>query len=194
MPIVTSRRPRPPGSLVVLAALALAVAACSSSPAGDAATAGPGTIPAVNATAAPLLPDRADSLPSVTLAEYELLLMQLRGTPVVVNMWGSWCPPCKSEAPMLAAASARYGGRVQFLGIDIEDSVTSARRFIRQYGWTFPSIRDPVFPSALRSGLGFAAQPNTLFYDAAGHLVDSWQGQLPPAELRAGIRKILPAG
>jgi thiol-disulfide isomerase/thioredoxin len=193
MPIVTFRRRRPPRSLVVLAASALALVACSSSPAADGTAAGAGRIRAVNATTAPLLPDRADALPSFTLAEYERLLAQLRGTPVVVNMWGSWCPPCKSEAPMLAAASARYGTRVQFLGIDIEDSVASARRFIRSYGWTFPSIRDPVFPSALRSGLGFAAQPNTLFYDASGRLVDSWQGQLPPDELRAGIGKILPA-
>jgi len=191
MPIVTFRRRRPLRSLVVLAASALTLAACSSSPADDGTAAGAGTIRAVNATSAPLLPDRADALPSFTLAEYDRLLAQLRGTPVVVNMWGSWCPPCKSEAPMLAAASARYGTRVQFLGIDIEDSVTSARRFIRSYGWTFPSIRDPVFPSALRSGLGFAAQPNTLFYDAAGHLVDRWQGQLPADELRAGIAKIL---
>jgi thiol-disulfide isomerase/thioredoxin len=191
MPIVTSRRRRPTGSLV-LAALTLALAACSSSPTGDGGPTTPGTIRAVNATSAPLLPDHADALPSFTLAEYDRLLAQLRGTPVVVNMWGSWCPPCKNEAPMLAAASARYGTRVQFLGIDIEDSVTSARGFIRTYGWTFPSIRDPVFPSALRSGLGFAAQPNTLFYDASGRVVVSWQGELPSAQLRAGIAKILP--
>jgi thiol-disulfide isomerase/thioredoxin len=189
--MIFRRRPR---LLVwfVAVAIALALASCGSSPTPAASPAG-GTIPAVNAASAPLLPDHADSLPSFTLPRYQELLSQLRGTPVVVNMWGSWCPPCKTEAPMLAAASARYGARVQFLGIDIEDSVTSARRFIRTYGWTFPSIRDPGFPSTLRSGLGFAAQPNTLFYDASGRLVDTWQGQLPAEQLRAGIRKILSA-
>jgi cytochrome c biogenesis protein CcmG, thiol:disulfide interchange protein DsbE len=190
MPMMTfRRRSRPFPSLVAVATVVLAACGAPSSPAGS--PAGSGTIPAVNAVSAPLLPERADALPSFTLARYDDLLAQLRGTPVVVNIWGSWCPPCKTEAPMLAAASARYGTRVQFLGIDIEDSVTSARRFIRTYGWTFPSIRDPRFPSELRSGLGFAAQPDTLFYDAAGHLVDTWQGQLPADQLRAGIGKIL---
>jgi thiol-disulfide isomerase/thioredoxin len=192
MPTMTSRRRSRCFSAPVVAAIALALASCESSTSPAAAPAGRGTIRAVNAATAPLLPDHADALPSFSLPRYEELLRQLRGTPVVVNMWGSWCPPCKSEAPMLAAASARFGSRVQFLGIDIEDSVTSARRFIRTYGWRFPSIRDPGFPSSLRSGLGFAAQPNTLFYDASGRLVDTWQGQLPAEQLRAGIRKILP--
>ncbi len=150
-----------------------------------------GKIPARNAATAPLLPTEADALPDFTVERYRRLLGQLRGTPVVVNMWGSWCPPCKEEAPMLAAAHARYGDRVQFLGIDIEDSVPDARAYIRRYGWTFPSIRDPDFPSSFRPGLGFAAQPNTLFYDAAGHLVSTWQGPLTQARLDQGIRSIL---
>jgi cytochrome c biogenesis protein CcmG, thiol:disulfide interchange protein DsbE len=175
-------------ALAAMAAL-LAVACAAGATARPSSA---GTMPAVNATAAPLLPTRADDLPDFTLARFDVLLAQLRGTPVVVNMWGSWCPPCKTEAPMLANAHATYGTRVQFVGIDIEDSVTSAREFIHAYDWTFPSIRDPDFPSSMRSGLGFAAQPNTLFYDASGRLVDTWQGELSPRELRSGIRDILP--
>ena len=175
-----------------LAVLAALLAAACSSGVRSSGSSTAGTVPAVNATTAPLLPTRADDLPDFTLARFDALLAQLRGTPVVVNMWGSWCPPCKTEAPMLARAHAMYGTRVQFVGIDIEDSVTSARQFIHAYDWTFPSIRDPDFPSALRSGLGFAAQPNTLFYDASGRLVDTWQGELSPQELRGGIRRILP--
>ena len=190
------RRPRPRrrglAATGFVALTVLAASACASrGPVPEPTSTG--TIAAANATSAPLLPTHADALPDFTLERYDELLSQLRGTPVVVNMWGSWCPPCTREAPMLARAHAEYGSRIQFLGIDIEDSVTSARAFIRSHAWAFPSVRDPDFPSSFRSGLGFAAQPNTLFYDASGRLVDTWQGELSAAELRAGIRNILPA-
>jgi thiol-disulfide isomerase/thioredoxin len=190
LPLVSPRRRPLQVAALVLPAL-LAVACSSGSPTSGRSSSG--TVAAVNATTAPLLPTRADDLPDFTLARFDELLAQLKGTPVVVNMWGSWCPPCKTEAPMLARAHDTYGTRVQFLGIDIEDSVASARGFIHAYGWTFPSIRDPDFPSSMRSGLGFAAQPNTLFYDASGRLVDTWQGELSPSALRSGIDRILPS-
>jgi thiol-disulfide isomerase/thioredoxin len=177
---------------LLAAAVAISVAACGSRDGDVSASGSGGSIRSVNATAAPLLPVDADALPDFTVPRYRTLLRQLRGTPVVVNMWGSWCPPCKTEAPMLAKAHRTYGDRVQFLGIDIEDSVASARGFMRTYGWTFPSIRDPSFPSSFRSGLGFAAQPNTLFYDASGSLVRTWQGPLTAESLRSGLEAILP--
>ncbi len=182
---------RPVGA-IALVALVLALAACSSEPSSDGAAsdAGGGSIRAENATTTPLLPVEADALPDFTVARYRELLAQLRGTPVVVTMWGSWCPPCKADAPMLARAHDAYGDRVQFLGIDIEDSVPSARRFMHTYGWTFPSIRDPVFPSSFRTGLGFVAQPNTLFYDASGRIVRTWQGPLTAESLRDGLDAI----
>jgi thiol-disulfide isomerase/thioredoxin len=178
----------------IVAAFAAALGACAGEPStATDATATPGaSITAENATTAALLPVRADALPDFTLARYDDLLHELRGTPVVVNMWGSWCPPCNDEAPLLRGAHARFGDRVQFLGIDIEDSVAAARGFMRRYGWTFPSIRDPVFPSSFRPGLGFAAQPNTLFYDVSGELVSTWQGPLTEERLRTGIEAILP--
>jgi thiol-disulfide isomerase/thioredoxin len=185
---------------IALLVLAFGAAACSRGPgSADGGSSSPGgTIRAENATTAPLLPVEADALPDFTVARYRDLLTQLRGTPVVVTMWGSWCPPCKADAPMLARAHDAYGDRVQFLGIDIEDSVESARTFMRTYDWTFPSIRDPVFPSSFRTGLGFVAQPNTLFYDASGRLASTWQGPLTDASLRDGLHAILsseePAG
>jgi len=187
MPTMTLRR-----TGLALVVLFAALGGCTRSPSTGTGPSPPGAgVPAVNAATAPLLPTVADALPSFTLDRYDRLLSELRGTPVVVNMWGSWCPPCTGEAPMLAEAHARYGHRVQFLGIDIEDTVASARAFMRRFDWTFPSIRDPAFPSAFRSGLGFAAQPNTLFYDASGRLVSTWQGALGPDQLQAGIAKIL---
>lgn len=191
MPVVSGRR-----SLARLAVLGVAVAALTAcapgSPRdGGRAGTGRGSIPADNATRASLLPVFADALPDFSPDRYRRLLGELRGTPVLVNMWGSWCPPCQMEAPMLASAHDAYGDRVQFLGIDIEDSVGSARGFMRTYGWTFPSIRDPVFPSSFRRALGFTGQPNTLFYDASGRLVSSWQGPLTKETLRSGLDAIL---
>jgi cytochrome c biogenesis protein CcmG/thiol:disulfide interchange protein DsbE len=181
-----------PGAAVAAVVVALALAACTTG--APVTREGGGSIRARNAASAALLPAEADALPDFTLARYDRLLGELRGTPVVVNMWASWCEPCKTDAPMLARAHAAYGDRVQFLGIDIEDSVASAQGFVRTYDWTFPSIRDPAFPSSFRSGLGFAGQPNTLFYDAAGDVVRSWQGPLTQDALRSGLRAILPAG
>jgi thiol-disulfide isomerase/thioredoxin len=193
MPPMTLLRARPAVLTIVLATAMLGTACAAGSGSGGGATGSPAGVPiaAVNATSASLLPTRADALPDFTLARFGELLRQLRGTPVVVNMWGSWCPPCNDEAPLLRDAHARFGERIQFLGIDIEDSVGDARAFMRRYGWTFPSIRDPEFPSSFRPGLGFAAQPNTLFYDASGRLAGRWQGPLTADRLRAGIEQLL---
>jgi len=189
MPSMVLRRSTALG-VFAIAVVSFALAACSSDR-GTTPSSSSGSIPASNAATAPLLPTRADALPDFTLARYDDLLRQLRGTPVIVNLWGSWCPPCKTEAPMLAEAHRTYGDRVQFIGVDIEDSVSAGRQFVRRYGWTFPSIRDPDFPSAFRQGLGFVGQPDTLFYDAAGHLASSWQGPITKDALRSGVRSIL---
>ena len=113
--------------------------------------------------AAPHRPRRA---PEFTLADYQHALGELRGTPVVVNVWASWCGPCREEAPLLAAAHRTYGDRVRFLGVDVLDESDSARAFMHRYGWSYPSVYDPT--GAIRDGLGLLGQPVTLFYDAAG--------------------------
>lgn len=188
-------RSRPASVVFLTGIVAFATAGCGTRGAGEAAppTAGEQR-EAVNAAAAPLLPTDVFALPAFTVERYETLLGQLRGTPVIVNMWGSWCPPCRDEAPMLAAAHEEFGDRVQFLGIDIEDDRAGAEAFIREFDWRFPSVVDPALPSRFRSELGFLGQPNTLFYDASGELVSTWQGPLTQAALRKGIDRIAPGG
>lgn len=163
-------------SLVSATVLALLAAAC-----GGAGPGGGGT--------APLLPADAFELPPFDFATYEKLLGQLEGTPVVVNIWASWCGPCRAEAPHLAAAAQAYEGRVQFLGVDILDARESAREFMREFGWTYPSVFDET--GAIRDQLGIIGQPATLFYGADGELVDTWIGPIPPEDLTAGIEAIL---
>ena len=82
----------------------------------------------------------------------------------MVNVWAAWCDPCKAEAPLLHDASQTYGDRVQFLGVDILDSLDGARGFIAEHGLTYPSIFDPA--GAIRDSLGMIGQPVTVFYDA----------------------------
>jgi cytochrome c biogenesis protein CcmG, thiol:disulfide interchange protein DsbE len=140
------------------------------------------------ATTGPLLPEDPYALPEFDLASYRSLLSELQGTPVVVNVWASWCGPCKDEAPRLAAADAEYGDRVQFLGVDILDERASARRFMHEYGWTYPSVYD--LPGSIRDGLGLLGQPVTLFYDASGELVATWTGALTEEALRKNLELI----
>ena len=142
-----------------------------------------------NATTAPLLPTHVADLPTFDTDTFRRLLTQLRGTPVVVNVWAAWCGPCKAEAPLLHAASQTYGDRVQFLGVDIVDSLDGARGFIADHGLTYPSIFDPS--GAIRDSLGMIGQPVTVFYDAQGNVAKTYEGQLTQTALDQDIRAAL---
>jgi len=135
------------------------------------------------------LPTDPTALPEFTLADFRHALGELRGTPVVVNVWASWCGPCREEAPLLAAAHRTYGDRVRFIGVDILDQRASARDFMTEFGWTYPSVYDPT--GAIRDGLGLLGQPVTLFYDAAGELVDTWTGPLTEEALDTNLHAML---
>jgi thiol-disulfide isomerase/thioredoxin len=179
----------PRKSTVLLAlAVALVSAACTSG--GSDAAHKP--VPATNATTAPLLPTDAQALPDFTTDQYHQLLGQLKGTPVVVNLWGSWCGPCRQEASLLKKASDTYGKQIQFLGIDILDAKPSAQKYMDEFGLTFPSVFDPSGGGDIRNQLGYIGQPDTLFYDASGKLVSDHEGQITQQELADGIAKILP--
>lgn len=175
---------------LVLASLVAVMSACSSQGAEPSEPPSAGTM-AENAVQAELLPTRVDSLPQFDLETYEELLGQVRGTPLVVNIWASWCGPCNEEAPHLAAAHMEYGDRVQFLGVDILDAREGAREFLDRHGWAYPSVFDPS--GAIRDGLGLLGQPVTLVYAADGRLLSTYTGAIAAAELDARIREALAA-
>jgi thiol-disulfide isomerase/thioredoxin len=123
---------------------------------------------------ATLLPSSPTALPSFTPVQFQQLLSQLRGKPVVVNIWASWCGPCIAEAPDLARIARQFEGRVQFIGVDILDDRSRARNFVATYGLPFPSVFDAS--GAIRDALGYIGQPVTIVLNAAGARVQVWSG------------------
>ncbi|HET9073936.1 MAG TPA: redoxin domain-containing protein [Solirubrobacteraceae bacterium] len=102
-------------------------------------------------------------------------LRELRGRPVVVNVWGSWCPPCRQEFPLFATASAIYGKRVAFLGVDYNEPTTAAgAQFLASHQVSYPSyaVSDGDFPSALLPG-GVAGTPTTIFITPTGRVLSA---------------------
>ena len=120
---------------------------------------------------------------------FQQLLGQLRGTPVLVNIWASWCGPCIAEAPGLEQLAKEFQGRVRFVGVDLEDQPGPARAFIARYGWTFPSVADPT--GAIRNGMGLVGQPVTLIYDRTGARVFLWPGAITADRIRAELNKVV---
>lgn len=106
---------------------------------------------------------------------FEKRLRELRGHPVVVNKWASWCPPCRAEFPYFARQAASSGHRVAFLGVDSQDVDADARRFLAEKPVPYPSYSDPEQEVAGVFG-GRAAFPTTAFYDSKGRLAYLKQG------------------
>jgi thiol-disulfide isomerase/thioredoxin len=168
----------------LLMTMSAVVAACQ--PTSAPQSAGPS---AVNATTAALLPTTVSQLPSFDFDRFEQLMDQLRGTPVVVNLWASWCGPCRKEAPALVSAANRYRDRVQFLGVDYQDERGPAAAFARDLHIPYPSVFDPS--GEIHDRLGFVGLPDTVFYDASGALVATWPGPLTAQALSSHIGELL---
>lgn len=150
---------------------------------------GGGTDPPPAGQDGSLLPDDRLELPQYSLEQYRAMIDELEGTPVVANVWGSWCPPCEAEAPHLAEVSEEFEGQVQFVGIDILDAREPARDFILEYDWQYPSIFDPT--AAIRDGLGYVGQPITIVYDASGEVAWDHTGAVDAEMLREQIQAVL---
>ena len=134
--------------------------------------------------------------PAMSLAilgeEERLSNADLRGTPVVLNLWASWCDPCRREAKVFEAAHQKYGDRIRFIGVDVKDTVDAARAFIEEFGVTYTNVFDEGHRFA--DALGYTGLPQTYFIDAEWNFVgaeDQVLGELNRAELEAGIEALL---
>ncbi len=109
-----------------------------------------------------------------TLDGRELALSDLRGRPVVMNFWASWCVPCRLEMPILEDAAKRYRGRVHFLGVNVLDKPQQAKAFVRRLGITFPSVLDEE--GALLARYRVVGLPTTVFVTRSGRIFETHAG------------------
>ncbi len=128
--------------------------------------------------------DRGDPVDLVgeDLAGNPLSIEQFRGKPVVVPVWGSWCPPCRKEAPDLVEAAKELDGEAQFVGINVRDaSSANAQGFERQFGVPYPSFYSSggVELLAFDRALGPNTVPAIVVLDSDGRVAASVIGELP---------------
>lgn len=160
------------------AVVAVGLSACGSS-GGDASTAKtPDYKQALAGAPKPLakLYAQGDRLVSGGASAFQGRLGALRGHPVVVNVWASWCEPCRKEFPYLQRLSAKYGKQVAFVGVDTKDNDAAARTFLGEFPLPYPSYTDPNEDIA-RSVGATVGLPDTAYFDANGKRVYVKQGQ-----------------
>jgi thiol-disulfide isomerase/thioredoxin len=129
-----------------------------------------------------------------TLAGVPLRLATYRGTVVVLNFWGSWCAPCRSEGETLAALSGRYAhAGVSFIGVDENDTPTNAEAFEQGFGIKYPSLNDPSasIAQAVSSAVLISSPPTTLVIDRTGHVAGAIFGTATYSVLNTMISKAM---
>lgn len=153
--------------LVILLALSILAAACSGS-----------------TSEAPVEGD----LPTATADEIAEFV-RADGRPAVVNVWASWCGPCRSEAPLLREAWQEYGDEVLFVGVDVQDTQEGARAFIEEFDLDFTHFFDPRRDvPAVWGGLGV---PLTYYLTPDGEVLELHNGILDERTLVEGIENLL---
>ena len=159
--------------VAVTALCVLALAGCGSSRPEPAAKSPPPRKPALSGAPAPLkdLYKQGNRLLDGGAPAYRAQLRRLRGLPVVVNKWASWCGPCRLEFPWFQSLAEKRGGQIAFLGVNSNDSDASAEQFLSELPLPFPSYTDPDLKIAQDLGGPPQAFPSTTFYDRSGKLV-----------------------
>ncbi len=134
------------------------------------------------------------SIPELPAVELSALEARLAGSevPVVINVWASWCVPCRSEAPLLATAAEEYEGQIDVIGLNVRDNQNGARGFIAEFldGAPIDHLFDE--PGDIPVDLGASrAVPLTFFYAPGGEQIDVHLGILDEATLLLGIDELL---
>jgi cytochrome c biogenesis protein CcmG, thiol:disulfide interchange protein DsbE len=154
---------------VIAIAVGLLVAGCGSAAPKNAAPNRNAVEVAFKGSPPPLvrIHQQADQLLPGGPSAFHARLKALRGHPVVVNVWASWCGPCQEEFPVFQKTAVRYGSRVAFLGLDVADHDSAAKSFMARFPLTYPSYIDPkrAIQSSLKTYVG---TPQTFFFDAEG--------------------------
>lgn len=127
-------------------------------------------------------------LPTVTVADFKARLVAV-DRPAVVNVWASWCIPCRSEAPLLNTAHTAFGDQIEFIGVDVQDNQQNAKAFLVEFGLDFEHVfdRNRAIPNHY-AGLG---TPITFFFARGGELVRTHNGIIDERGLALGIDELL---
>jgi len=126
------------------------------------------------------------TLDSLTSPGQHITLSQYRGKPLIVNFWASWCEPCQQETPLLASWYARQHGHVIVVGLDENDTASSALQFAKAKGVSYPIGVDPQLAAA--NAYGVTGLPQTFFLNAQHRIVDHVLGAVTQADLDKGLR------
>ncbi|MDK3257344.1 TlpA family protein disulfide reductase [Blastococcus capsensis] len=177
-----------------IAALALGIllTGCTGAPADDGAPAAAPSTAVPDLVACPEQPEAAAAgaqrLPALAFecpGGGSLDLARAPGAPMVVNLWGSWCPPCREEMPVLQEFAELAGDEVRMLGVISKDGLPQAASFAEDAGVTFPSAFDG--DGELMAELGINVLPFTYFVDAGGALVHTEAGPVGSLDELRGL-------
>jgi peroxiredoxin len=171
---------RPSGAAILLSLLSMAALACAPESTGyQPLTEG----------------DPAPAFAAPVLDGDSLHLSSLRGQPVLLNVWATWCPPCREEMPALQALHEEYGPRgLRVLGVsvDTQGSEATIRRFLEEGGYTFTILHDAA--DAVSRQFRTIGVPETFLIDGEGRIVRRWIGRFDPlaADVLADLEPLLP--
>ena len=187
-----SRRRIAPAALVATLLAAVLLAGCAGGGGGnpdsrlslqqatEPLTGAPPQLAAIRSQANQLLDGGKDA--------FDQRIAALKGTPIVVNDWASWCGPCRFEFPFLQSQASKHANEIAFLGVDSDDSSGSAKTFLGELPLPYPSYSDP--DKSIRQALHGIGYPATVFYDRGGNVVYTHQGQYrSEADLAADIQR-----
>jgi cytochrome c biogenesis protein CcmG, thiol:disulfide interchange protein DsbE len=132
------------------------------------------------------------TLPSLQDGKGPISLASYKGTPVLVNFWATWCTPCVQEMPMLEAAHAKWGSKVQFIGIDRQDYKPDALTFAQKTQVTYALASDPN--ATLDGAYRLRGMPTSVFIDRDGRIVDQVTGPVTRSQLDDTLKTLTEAG
>ena len=128
--------------------------------------------------------------PDFTLSDFEghdVSLRSFRGTPVLLNFWGTWCAPCRAEMPALQSFHERYGDRVAIVGINWDHEISEARDFLDRLGITYTNLIDRQGKLFVQYGL--TALPTSFWIDERGVIMGYWNGAMDEEDMLQGFQK-----
>ena len=137
----------------------------------------------------PLVGKPAPPFALTSLGGQRFDISQLRGKPVIVNFWATWCVPCYQEHPVLVENARTIGGDVQFLGVVFNDSEDKINAFLRERGSAYPTLLDQQGKTAIEYGVG--GVPETFFINRRGVIVAKFVGPMTTEILQSNLSKAL---